>query len=115
MEDNVLDIEGLHAQFEKWRGKSIHIEKSELRDKDHIQMALDSFSYDENERSIDGYEATYTLRLNGTGNITADHMEQALPGGVYDIPLEDEAKFRMHGNGLLLETDRGTYKITLEQ
>lgn len=115
MEKDVLDIEGLHAQFKEWCGNNIHIEKNELRDRDDIQMVLDSMTYDENTRKMDDYEATYTLRLNGSGNIRTERMEQELPDGVYDIPLESNATFKMQGNTLLLHTDRGMYKITAEQ
>lgn len=114
MGDNVLDIEGLHAQFEEWCGNDLHIEKRELHDIDHIRMALDSLSYNKNSRTIDNYESTYTLRLNGTGNIVTDRTDQTLPNDVYEIPLEDNATFTMQQNGLLLHTDRGMYTITVE-
>lgn len=114
MEENVLDIEGLHAQFTEWCGNNIHIEKKELHDIDHIHMNLDRFSYDKNARTIDGYEATYTLQLNGSGNIITNRTEQTLPDDVYEIPLEDSATFETLKNGLLLHTNRGTYKITID-
>jgi len=112
VEENVLDIEGLYAQLEQWYGRNINIEQRELRDKEYIQMVLESITYGENTRTIDDYAATYTLHLNGSGNIMTDGTKQELPNAVYDIPLEDHATFKMQGNDLLLHTDRGTYKIT---
>ncbi|MDY0394436.1 hypothetical protein ACFSMW_08405 [Virgibacillus halophilus] len=110
-EKNKLDIEGLHAQLEKWHGSHICIKKDELRDVDEIRMELNSISYDKNTRKLDNYQSLYTLHLNGTGSIQTDRKEQPLPDAVYDIPLEDTASYKMNGSALQLHTTRGTYEI----
>ncbi|MDY0404326.1 hypothetical protein P5G51_001870 [Virgibacillus sp. 179-BFC.A HS] len=111
-EKNVLDIEGLNAKLQEWCGNEITVEKDELRDKDRIHMHLASISYDKNTRKIDDYQATYTLRLHGEGNVQTDKKEQTLPQDVYEIPLEDTATVQMQDQAIILETDRGHYRLT---
>lgn len=110
-EENRLDIEGLHAQLEKWCGSHIGIKKDELRDMDEIHMELDRISYDKHTRKLDDYQALYTLYLHGEGHIQTDQQEQPLPDAVYDIPLEDTASYEMNGDALQLHTSRGVYEI----
>lgn len=115
MEQLFLSVEAFNDLLKKWSGQPIRITKHEIDEVDETRIQLQNISYAKNTRRIDGYVPMHALQLNGVGEIqAAGNAYQPLPDALYEIPLEDSSLYEFDGNQFILSTERGVYKIQLQ-
>lgn len=115
MEQLFLSVEAFNDLLQQWSGQPITITKHEMEDVDEIRMQLQNVSYATNTRRIDGYVPMHALHLNGAGETqTSGANFHPLPDALYEIPLEDESLYEFDGKQFILSTERGVYKIELQ-
>jgi len=111
-----LSIEEFNELLNQWKGQYIKVSKHELEDLDETLMDLQNVSYKKNDGTIDDYQSKYTMQLNGNGQIYTDNNQfRPLPHNQYDIPLEEDTLYEYDGNQFIISTERGIYKIEIEE
>ncbi|MHA6252278.1 hypothetical protein [Oceanobacillus sp. CAU 1775] len=107
-----LTIEEFNEKLQQWSGKKIKIVKHEAGDLDEIIIDLQAVNYSKEEPTIDDYEPTHSLHLNGAGLIeTTTNNYESLPSDLYEIPLETDTLYEQDKNRLMISTSRAAYTI----
>lgn len=114
MADQMNGASQLKQTLEDWRGRTLHILKTEDGDMDRVTLALQEVSIQERPDTIDDYVATEALKLIGEGTVQNEAGEALpLPYESYDIALESPVHSSVSGT-LHIKTGRASYTITPE-
>ncbi|TJY41849.1 hypothetical protein E5161_11645 [Cohnella pontilimi] len=93
---------------------SLFIQKKEDEDLDQVRLQLREVGYRPDYRSIDGYTDGTALVLHGNGSIRTGHVEEPLPQDSYVIPLSGLAISKAADNGVIMQTDRAHYSLSVD-
>lgn len=98
--------------LESYTNHTIKIRKLENDDLDEVTFKLENVvEAVRNETHPDDYVAEHSIILKGEGKVLTNGEEVNLPDHIYEIPYDAVINGEQEGNGLLITTDRATYRI----
>jgi hypothetical protein len=107
-------VKTLMDWLEGQTNNSLFIQKKEDEDLDQVHLQLKEVGYRSDYESIDGYTDGTALVLHGSGSIVTDTAEAPLPQGSYVIPLSGLSVSKASEDGVILQTDRAHYSLSVD-
>ena len=102
--------EKIRSWFDRHRQKELRIRKDEDGDLDVSRIRLEDVEFIQ-YHGTDDYLSPQAILLKGEGTVAVVDGEEPIPGGTYEISLDDPWFSAAHDSSLHLSTDRASYLI----